>query len=164
MVALIPAIVLYDMGGSRDTLLVIFLTYGAMSPVLVLLFMIIRYNMISRITVTGTDIEAVSPGVRIQIPWQSVTHFVYDFISVTKGGIYVIYEVSGNNEMFRFNSLVADEEKLHTENIYQTDTFNRKSFSFSSYGLYLDRKSCDRLVRSIADYTGKEPERRQGMF
>jgi len=164
MAVLIPVIVLYDMNESQDTVLVIFLTYGAMSPVLVLLFMIIRYNMITRIIVTGTDIEAVSPGTGIKIPWQSVTLFNYDVISVTKGGVYVIYEVSGNYEMFRFYRLITDEEKLYAENIYHTDTFNRKSFSFSSYGLYLDRKSCDRLVRSIADYSGKEPERRQGMF
>ena len=54
MLILVPAIIFYniDIDESRDVAFIIFITYGAISPVLILIIIILRYNIINRIIVT----------------------------------------------------------------------------------------------------------------
>ncbi len=149
---------------NEDSLLILIILYAAYSPLTIMMIVFLRKYFSSYILVTERGLLLKYRKTIEEIEWSKVNSIHYDYTLVSGSRYSVIYEVKYYNKSFRFNTLMNGKETSTIKDITEINAFQKKAFSFESYGLYLSKKKCQNLIHDITMYSGREPEREKNLF
>lgn len=150
------------------TMLVSSIIYLFYSPLIVaLMYLAVKIFRVS-IAIDANGISSHVSGKMVKLRWEDIEHSRYGYIEIAGTFKYtryfVLFEVADRDARIRYNRLMTGAERKGNPEITPVKVFQKKAFSFESYGPYLGGDDCKRLTNFIRDYTGKEPERGSGFF
>lgn len=165
-----PLVTVFFIEGEKEEILIALgVVYLGFSPLTVLLGRLLVKNFRAGIIVTGESVSIFRGAYISFITWAGLVSFVFDYIQTgeSRYGVaryFVLYRVRGGDSEIRFNRLMTPDEMKREEDISVVSSFRKKSYRFDAYGLYFNKKTCDRLVNDIINYCGSEPVREKGFF
>jgi len=136
----------------------------------ILIFSFLLYKIRKqKIIITADSLRYRSSSADSIIPWNRVTYYRYDHISIPNPAFgivqkYTLYEIGNDNARARFNvrrPLFGSDDVLdHTP----IKVLEKKSFRFDTYGVSLTLKKAEQLTGWITSSTNLQPERIRGIF